>query len=304
MTEPRLNAEEKWSTRTERGHVAAIELIVWIALHLGRPATRILLYPICLYFLFFSRASRTASRGYLARVLGRKPTLADCFRHYFSFASCVLDRVYLLNNQLQLFELEIEGESLAIAELERGAGCFLFGAHFGSFEVLRALAHRQAGLKLSLLMYEENARKINSVLNAINPALTLEVIALGQSDSVLAVKQRLEEGHFIGVLADRDLSPAEDTHARLPFLGGEARFPLGPFRLAALLQRPVLLMIGLYRGGRHYEVHFEPLADFTRVASRDRPEAVNEALRRYIDRLAYYCRIAPYNWFNFYDFWK
>ena len=27
-------------------------------------------------------------------------------------------------------------------------------------------------------------------------------------------------------------------------------------------------------------------------------------MQRYADRLAHYARSAPYNWFNFYDFWR
>jgi predicted LPLAT superfamily acyltransferase len=27
-------------------------------------------------------------------------------------------------------------------------------------------------------------------------------------------------------------------------------------------------------------------------------------LLRYVERLEHYCRLAPYNWFNFYDFWR
>ncbi len=295
---------ENWTTRGERGAMATIRLIVWIALHLGRPATQLLLYPICFYFLIFSKASRQASSGYLRRVLGREPSWRDRFRHYYSFAVCVLDRVYLLNNELQLYEVDIHNEEIAKTELEHGNGSFLFGAHLGSFEILRALGHQQAGLKLSLLMYEENARKISSVLNAINPNLALEVIALGQSDSMLAVEQRLDQGHLIGVLADRDLLLGDHDRIWVDFLGAKAPFPLGPFRLAAVLRRSIVLMVGLYLGGRRYEVFFERLADFTHLTREARPEEVEQTVRRYAARLEHYCRRAPYNWFNFYDFWQ
>ncbi len=59
---------QEWTTRSERGTIAMIRFIVWLALRLGRSAARILLYPICAYFLIFSLRSRRASRDYLARV--------------------------------------------------------------------------------------------------------------------------------------------------------------------------------------------------------------------------------------------
>jgi predicted LPLAT superfamily acyltransferase len=303
MTEHEAGGEA-WTTRGERGATAAIRLIVWIAMNLGRPATRLLLYPICLYFLAFSKASRHASGIYLRHVLGREPGIGDRFHHYHCFAACVLDRVYLLNNQLDLFEVHADGEEIAEAEIDRGEGCFLFGAHLGSFEILRALGHRQPNLKLSLLMYEENARKINSVLNAINPDLTIEVIALGQPGAMLAVEQRLDQGHLIAILADRGLSLDGEENVNVEFLGDNARFPLGPFRLAALLRRRVILMVGLYRGGQCYDVYFERLADFTDVTRETRPKAIEDAVRYYVGRLEHFCRMAPDNWFNFYNFWQ
>jgi predicted LPLAT superfamily acyltransferase len=293
-----------WATRGERGAAAAIKLIVWVALRLGRRTTRLLLYPICLYFLAFSPAARRQSARYLRRVLGRAPGFSDCFRHYHCFASCALDRVYLLNDQMHLLDIRVTGEAIALAQMEHDKGCFLFGAHVGSFEVLRSLGHTRAGLKLSLLMYEENARKINAALNAINPALSLEVIALGHAESLLTVGRRLDEGHFVGILADRGLKLPHEEHLRIDFLGEPAAFPLGPFKLAALLRRPIILMVGLYRGGGRYDIAFESIADFRTSARETQDVEIQQALRRFVARLEHYCRLDPYNWFNFYDFWR
>ncbi|MFP4905561.1 hypothetical protein ACLFKT_41955, partial [Paraburkholderia sp. BR14261] len=108
-----------------------------------------------------------------------------------------------------------------------------------------------------------------------------------------------------GMLADRTLL-ADDaaTMRRMAFLGEPAAFPLGPLYMAAMLKRPVLFMTGLYRGGNRYDVHFETLADFTDVPRESRQRAIDAALVRYVTLLDRYCRLAPYNWFNYYDFWQ
>jgi predicted LPLAT superfamily acyltransferase len=294
-------ATQDWTRRGERGAVLLIRLIAWIALRLGRPVARLLLYPTCAYFLIFSAGSRRASRSYLARALNRKVTLRDQWRHYHTFAACGLDRVFLLNDRMDLFALDIHGENIATAIVEEGSGCLLLGAHLGSFEILRALGRRQPKLRVSLVMYEENARKVNSVLNAINPALTLDIIALGESRSMLEVEARLDAADFVGMLADRGLR--NDGYRHLPFLGSPAPFPLGPFRLAVLLKRPVVLMLGLYRGANRYEIHFERLVEAGDFATGGAGCSVETLMRRYVARLEHYTRQAPYNWFNFYDFW-
>ncbi len=299
MTE-KLLAQE-WTIRAERGSLPLVRLGVWIALRLGRRAARLFLYPICLYFFASSAAASRSSRQYLARVLDHPPRFADIFRHYLTFASCVLDRVFLLNGQNDQFDIRVHGEEIVRDIEQRGGGCMLFGAHFGSFEAARAVGRTRSDLPISLLMYEENAKKIRAALAAINPALETEVIGLGRLDSLIAVAERLQGGHFVGVLADRSVDGK--NLVRYPFLGASAAFPQGPFRVAMMLQRPVVMMIGVYRGGRTYEVFFETLAEATETRPHDSAAWLDDIMRRYVERLEHYCREAPFNWYNFYDFW-
>lgn len=291
---------QEWLAQPERGSPKLLRVAVWIALKIGRRAARLFLYPVCLYFMAFSPAAIAASRNYLTRALGRTAGLADIFRHFLTFAGCLLDRIYLLNEQCEQFEINVRGEELLLQIEAAGGGCMLFGAHFGSFEVPRALG-RKRDRQVSLLMYEENARKIRAALGAINPRLSAEVIGLGRLDSLILVSERLERGHFIGVLADRNFDGRDLV--RLPFLGREAAFPRGPFRVAMLLHRPVVLMAGIYRGGNRYDLSFELLAEPPQNR-RDGEAWADAVMRRYAARLEELCREAPYNWFNFYDFWS
>jgi predicted LPLAT superfamily acyltransferase len=292
---PTATAREQWAIRRERGAVPLMRLVVWIALRVGRPTAQWLLLPACAYYFLFSPRSRAASLAYLARVLGRRPTAADRWRHYHCFATCLLDRVLLLNDRIELFDVTVHGENVVKTIVERGDGAFLFGAHLGSFEVVRAAGRLMANVRTSLVMYEDNARKTNAVLQVINPARAVEIIGLGRPGSMLAVKDRLDAGHLVGILADRSLET--ERRVQVTFLGTPAWFPFGPFRMAALLRRPVVLMLGLHRGGRRYDIVFET------ISADPSKEDLEETARHYVARLEYHCRRAPYNWFNFYDFW-
>ena len=163
------------------------------------------------------------------------------------------------------------------------------------------------GLKVAMIMYEDNARLINDTLAAIAPNAELHTIPLGRVDAMLALRRWLEDGGLGGMLADRTLpgnNPQRSKTVVLPFLGAPARFADGPFRLAALLRRKVVFMAGLYRGGNRYDLRFSPLADFSAAASAgERDALIGVALARYVETLEALCREAPYNWFNFFDFW-
>lgn len=296
-----LSAAE-WAQTEERSNHHFLRVMTWISLRLGRRIGRVVLAGIAVYFVLFAPGARRASRQYLKRVLGRDANWADGYRHVFSFASTIHDRVYLLNDRWDLFDLRVQGADVLDAVLAQGRGAFLMGAHFGSFEVLRALARRDAAPRVSLLMYPDNARKINDALHAINPAAAQDIIPLGRLDSMLRLQERLDAGGVVGFLADRSLH--DDSTATLPFFGLPAPWPRGPLRIAALLKRPVVLMFGIYRGGNRYDVHFERLADFSSIHRNQRAVTIDAALQSYVQRLEMRCVDAPYNWFNFYDFWK
>ena len=291
-----------WAHRTERGSRPMLRLMTWLSLLVGRRTSRSILHAITLYYLLFAPAACRQSRAYLRRALGRRPTLGDVYRHLFCFAATIHDRVFLLNGRYDLFEVTTEGEALVRGARDRHEGAFLMGAHLGSFEVTRAVGHQQAGLEVAMAMYADNARKINAALGAINPALKADIIELGHMSAMLDIRARLDAGGFVGVLADR--SPDNDDSQQVPFLGSAAAFPTGPMRAAAMLRRRVYFMAGCYLGGNRYHVVFEPLADFSATAPAARATAVAEAVAAYAATVERHCRRYPYNWFNYFDFWK
>ena len=313
-----------WSAAPERSNMLALRFIVGMALWLGRPLTRLLLHPITLYFLLFAPTQRRHIRRYLERAIGPQAGWGDGYKLLHAFASTVLDRVFFLRGRVDLFDVRTLGEAQVLEQLRQGRGAFLVGAHVGSFEALSACRQQHGAdaaqgleakdLQLAMLMYPDNARRINAVLDALSlPAFKPHVIALGRPAAMLELRDWLDAGRVAGLLADRTLPPAEASLASgarghrvmLPFLGHPAPFSDGPFRLAAMLRRPLVFMAGIYQGGASYEISFEPLADFSTLTgdAAAREQAVQDALQAYVRRLEQLCRAHPHNWFNFHDFW-
>ena len=300
-------ATADWTADRERSNFLALRVMRWIAVAAGRPIARLVLHPIALYFLLANGKARRASRAYLARALGRPAGWRDAYRHIHAFAATILDRVYFLQERHDQFVIGDSGAEAMWGPLARGDGVMMVGAHLGSFEALRASAHGR-GAKVAMLMYEQNARLINAALAAVAPHAELHTIALGKPGAMLALRRWLDQGGLAGLLADRTL-PGHSERSRttmLDFLGRPARFSDGPFRLAAMLRRQVVFMAGLYVGGNRYELRFVELADFrpeTPAGELSTEARIEEALRRYVALLESLCREAPYNWFNFFDFW-
>jgi predicted LPLAT superfamily acyltransferase len=128
------------------------------------------------------------------------------------------------------------------------------------------------------------------------------LIEIGEPEAMLRLRESVERGEIVGILADR--APQQDKTAVVPFLGDLAPFPTGPLILAAVLGTPVVLFFGIHTGSRRYEVSFEHFADRVILDRSRRAEDLATWTRRYAARLETYVRRYPFNWFNFYDFWE
>lgn len=299
-----------WKQRHEGGGRFAIWLIRAIGRYGGRRLARLFLYPITLYFLLRRGAERRDSRAYLERALGRPATLGDVARHIHTFAATILDRVFLLGRDRpgkgmrQRFDVTVSGLDALHAQLDQGRGVLLFGAHLGSFEVLRVLARQRPEYTLRVVLDKAHSPEMTRLLDALNPEIAATVIDGSQDGPsiMLAIQQAAAQGALIALLVDR-AQPGEPTVA-VPFLGAPAEFPSAPWLIAAVLKVPVSLAFGLYRGGNRYDLVFEAFSDGLDLPRRERAAAIPALIRRYATRLEHYVRSAPYNWFNFYDFWE
>jgi predicted LPLAT superfamily acyltransferase len=297
-----ITSRPDWIGRRERGSEFAMRLMAWLSFALGRRVGRLLIYPIVLYFVAVSARARRVSRDYLRRVLGRRASLIDVLRHYQTFGCTLHDRLYLATGQIGELNVAMDEPAEVKRWLEEERGCILVGSHLGSFEILRAMATARHGRPVNVLMHVDGAAKTARVLRSLAPDADARVIALGQPQSMLRVEECLARGEIVGILADRVWS--NEQTLRADFLGAQAHFPLGPWLLAGLLGAPVILFFGLYRGGRRYDIHLEPFAKTIKLDRHGREASVRPWIERYARRLEAQCRLAPYNWFNFYDYWR
>jgi predicted LPLAT superfamily acyltransferase len=296
-------SEADWKRRPEGGGRFAIGLIGWVARNCGRGVARAFLYPITLYFLLMRAPERNASKAFLSRVFARPMGWFAVARHIHTFASTILDRVFMLSGRMGLFDIRPAGLDPLHAALDQGRGVLVFGSHLGSFDALRALGRRRTDIKLRVLLDKAHNPAITDLLAELDPTLAAGIIDAGQDGPsiALAIKQALDEGALVALLVDR-ARPGEPS-VPAQFLGDTAPFPTAPWLMAAVLKVPVVLAFGLYRGGSRYDLEFELFENEIAIPRRERSTLLAALIQRYASRLEHRLRDAPYNWFNFYDFW-
>lgn len=296
-----------WREQPERGTSLALHTICWIATHIGRPAARWLLYPITFYFLLTAGRARRASKQFLQHTGMSNVHIGHVFRHLHTFAAVILDRIFFMRGDLDRFDIRLHLDPGVREHLTGDRGALLMGAHLGSFDVLRALGMQHRGVRLRILMEHGHNELITSILETLNPEFAETVIPLGRPDTLLRTKEWIEQGGTVALLGDRVLVADNDSRERAvacTFLGHETMFPTGPIKLAGILEVPIMLFFGIYRGGRRYDVFIEWYADGEVPVLSGETGTMSCQVQRYVNRLEEVVRSAPYNWFNFYDFWE
>lgn len=307
------SSSASWAATAERGSASALRAMAWLYRRFGRSVGNALLTPIAAYFLLRDAKSRRASLQYLRRlhawpqgrrVFEREPGRLESLRHLREFAISIFDRLCVWTGEADRIEIQDEGSGHLFRLVQQERGAILLGAHLGSFDMLRVLSERQR-LEVNVLMFSRHVARITSFFERLHPGERLRVIQHdpGSIRSILEVKACIDRGEFVGILGDR-IAPGE--HARVAtvgFLGHPARFPLGPFLLAGLLGCPLLLTLCLRTGDGRYETVVKPLTQGEFVPRAERETRAQELLETYVRSLEQVCCRAPYQWFNFYDFW-
>ena len=295
-----------WSTSHESGSRWQLRFMRWMALNAPAILVNPMLWLIsALYALNTKRSATRSSIHYLRRVLGREPSFQDRHRHARTFAHVFLDRVRLLSDGVEQFKVESAGHHL-IGDLHRlGKGAVLLGAHFGSFEALRAFDRELPGLVVRYLMFPDHAPNSTALLREINPDVADKVIMLSNGQhAMMEVYEALERGEFVAFLGDR--LPHTEIRAKvsMPFFGDAIDVPTSPYIAALAAKVPLIMCTSAWLRKDHYAVEFTMFHDGQPVARSERQDYIAGLARRYVERLEAVCRRHPYNWFNFFDIWR
>jgi predicted LPLAT superfamily acyltransferase len=300
---PPRTAARHWARLSERGVYLGLVFCAASCRLIGRAGQRAVIAPIVLYFLLTGRVQRRASRAYLTRVLGRPPTRGEVWRHFMNFGRRAVDVFLAWTGRLPPAALLTEGGVPAeLADESRGA--LLVVSHLGNAEVVRALAPPALRERVTVLVHTRHAANFHRIVseNAGDYAGNLIQVTEIGPETVIALGERIAAGGIVVIAGDRIPVSGPGRSVAVPFFGAPARFPEGPWVLAALLGCPVYLLHCLAEGDR-YRLTIEPFAERIDLPRRDRAEALQGLAARFAARLERYCTLAPLQWYNFYDFW-
>ncbi|HZB55196.1 MAG TPA: glycosyltransferase [Reyranella sp.] len=298
-----------WAGLAERGLYWGLQISAWAYRLLGRRGCMAVLAPVVLYFYLTAGERRRASLDFLARAFAASglspPGWWDGYRHFMSFARRALDSFIAWMGRMPA-DAVVPAEVEALEEAtSQTRGAVFIVSHHGNVDVSRALLDADTRRRVVVLMHTRHAENYNRILREFNPEAavnTFQVTEMGP-DTAIALEQRVENGDWLFIAGDRTPVGGGRRTSAAPFLGAAAKFSQGPYLLAALLDCPVYLFF-CRREGERYGLRVERLADRIVLPRGRRGEALAAYAATYAARLEKHVLEDPFQWYNFYDFWR
>jgi len=309
-----------WSSEKEKGTSLGIYVLVWSYKLLGSWAFKLLLVPVIAYFTTFSTRAKNASIQYQTQLAeyqnkrlqnkeGQNKIIKigwrQVYAHFFEFANAAIDKIGSWTGQLPANSVTIHNPEVNESILRSGKGVVFIGSHLGNLELSRAIGQNRTGLVINAVVFNKHALKFQNVLNKSNPDVRLNLIHVESIgiDTAILLRQKVDQGEAVIIVADRTSVNAVGRVEYANFLGKAAPFPQGPFVLAGLLECPVYLIFCL-READGYHVYHEHFSDNLKLPRKDRQLVLKNIIQNYANRLSFFCQKAPMQWFNFFDFWQ
>jgi len=297
-----------WSAINDFSFLAGMRLLFWVCKVFGRWPFRLLLYPVLLWYLLFKPAARRASREYLMHINRLIPTdtsIINVLRHFAAFAEMMLDKMLLWSGLFDASSVRYVGIEMMRQRLAEKRGVLLMCSHLGNLDLCRVLSRHHSELKLTVLVHTKHAQKFNQLLEKMNPASQLNLMQVTEITpaTAMVLAEKVAQGEFVVIAGDRIPVAKNPRTVTANFLNVPAKFPIGPYVLASVLQCPVYMLFSLRGEDGQYEIHYELLRDAIRLPRNGRDHLVGELAADYARRLQAHCLTASLQWFNFYDFW-
>jgi predicted LPLAT superfamily acyltransferase len=302
---PTQPAPTHWAGLGERGVYLGLRACALAYRVLGRRGCLAVLAPVVAWFFVTGHEHRAASRVFLSRIFGRPATLAEQYRHFFSFASRALDTVIAWDGGIPGHAVTASDPQALAAAVADKRGALVVVAHLGNVDLARALLDRGTRDRLTVLVHTRHATNYNRVLRRFCPDAALNLIEVSDigPDTAVDLRDRIEHGDWVVIAGDRTPVGSSGRVTRVPFLGADAAFSEGPWILAALLGCKVQLLFCL-KDGDGWRLTLEPFAERIVLPRHDRSAVLRTCAARYAERLEVFARQAPFQWNNFFDFWS
>ncbi len=293
-----MTEEKKWAGTTSgsnRMHGYLISVLRHIDVRLLYLFSYIFVIPVALVRNPSRKTAWDFYRNHLG--YGRLKAAWYVYLNHCKFSQVVIDRFAMYAGKK--FKVEVEGMDIFASLASRDEGFVMMSSHIGNYEI--------AGYSLvsdtktiNAVVYGYEKQSVTDNRNNMFRKTNIRMIGIREDMSHLfEIDRALAAGDIVSFPSDRYMGATKTITA--PFLGQEAKFPMGPFSVATMRGLDAIAVNTMKEGSRNYRIYVTPL-EYDKSASRK--EQIRQLSAAYIAELEKRVRQYPAQWYNFFDFWS
>jgi predicted LPLAT superfamily acyltransferase len=296
--------QEKWQGKSSGG-VLGYKIFVFLLNTFGLSFCYFFLCFVALYYFLFSKTKRivyTYFRG--IHQYSRFKSFISVYKSYYVFGQTLLDKFALLSGAKTNFVVQHDGQEYIKDVRDKGRGCILLSAHMGNWEGAGQMLNMHE-LKFNMLVYDNEEEQMKRYTDAVLKDKKINFIGIRDNDMSYLVELHkvFNNQEWLVMHGDRYREGAQIIEK--VFMGRKAKFPAGPFILAAKFGVPILFAFSFKKSNKRYHFYAKPTMQLNRARNEeDTKKAVDILSDAYIITLEEMVKKYPLQWFNFYDFWE
>ena len=260
-----------------------------------------LLRFVAFYYFLFSRTSSKIIYGFYRQKLhfGRVKSLRKLYRNYYVFGQTLIDKIAVMASSENSFTFNFDGEHILREIAAQQKGGILLSAHVGNWEIAGFLLKR-LNTKINIVIFDGEHQKIKQYLDSVTePSGAKFIIIKNDLSHIYEIADALKNNELVCMHADRFIEGNKTITTN--FLDQAAKFPLGPFLLAAQFKVPVSFVFAMKETNLHYHFFASEIKDYT---AQSKNEFIRSMLADFAAEMEKKVKDYPEQWFNYYNFWQ
>jgi len=290
--------QQEWLGKTEgstwmhRSLIASLRFMPLWFVYLGMA---VLVIP---FFLLFAHKGYISMYRFFRKRLGYNWLKSFCYtyKNHVRFGQIIIDKFAAYAGKK--FEFDLRGYDHFQALASQDGGFMILSSHVGNYE-LAGYSLVSDRKRFNALVFSGEKETVMSNRNRMLNANNIRLIPVKEDMSHLFIlNNSLADGEIVSIPGDRIFGSPRSVECE--FLGATARFPLGPFMLAAQRNVPILVVFVMKESMKKYATYVLPLK-YEGATVKEKAASAAHCFAKMLEEtvLKY-----PTQWFNYYDFWK
>lgn len=296
--------QNKWDGQSQ-AKVLGFKFFVFILNTFGLNPAYFILRFVSFYYFLFSKPNKYI-REYFIQAHGYSNLKARfaVYKNNFILGQTIIDKVAVMAGAKNAFKVIHKNGEMLNELTAIGKGGILVSAHIGNWEVASQGLNR-LGTAFNVLMYANEKEDVKQYMDGVMKEKKINTIAINEETKshIIELHKAFSNNELVVMHGDRYREGAKTLTAN--FFGKPAKFPAGPFIMAAKFGVPLCIVFAVKTDRHTYQFSTERPIQVSKVRGEEQLEKVcKELLQQYIEKVEEMAKAYPHQWFNYYDFWK